>query len=59
MEDTCNPGKNKVLQSYRIYTIVIPCAVVIFILEAAYVLSNIPGNIGSSMSLKATLPQRP
>lgn len=59
MEDTCSPGKNKSLYTYRIYTIVIPTTLAILILEAVYVIANIPGSIGSAMTLKGSLPILP
>ena len=59
MEDTCSPGKNKSLQSYRIYSIVIPTALALLILEAVYVIANIPGNLGSALTIKGSLPPLP
>lgn len=59
MEDTCTPGKNRSLHTYRIYSIVIPSALALLILEAVYVIANIPGNLGSAMSVKGSLPPLP
>jgi hypothetical protein len=59
MEDTCSPGKNKTLQTYRIYSIVIPVSITVLILEGIYVLASIPGNLGSAMTMKGSLPPLP
>ena len=59
MEDTCSPGKNKRLQPHRFYSIVAPAAVLILILESFYIISNIPGNLGSAFTIKGTLPPVP
>jgi len=59
MEDTCSPGKNKSFHTYRIYSIVMPTALAILILEAVYVIANIPGNLGSALTIKGSLPPLP
>lgn len=59
MEDTCSPGKNKSLQTYRIYSIVMPSVVALLILEGVYILGNIPGNLGSAFTIKGSLPPVP
>jgi len=59
MQDTCSPGKNKSLQTYRIYSIVVPRALALLILEAVYVIAMIPGNLGSSKTIKGPLPPLP
>jgi hypothetical protein len=59
MEDTCSPGKNRSFHTYRIYSIVIPSALALVILEAVYVIANIPGNLGSATSIKGSLPPLP
>lgn len=53
MEDTCSPGKNRQLQTYRIYSIVIPSALALLFVEAVYIISHIPGNLGSISTIKA------
>jgi hypothetical protein len=53
MEDTCSPGKNRQLQSYRIYSLVIPATLALLFLEAVYIISHIPGNLGSISTIKA------
>jgi hypothetical protein len=59
MEDSCSPGKNKSLQTHRIYSIIMPSALAILILEAVYVIGNIPGNLGSALTIKGPLPPLP
>jgi hypothetical protein len=59
MEDTCSPGKNKSLQTHRIYSILIPCTIVMCILEVVYVISTIPGNLGDALTIRGTLPKLP
>ena len=56
MEDTCSPEKNKSLLTYRIYSIVIPISILILIAEAFYIIANIPGNLGSALTIKGSLP---
>jgi hypothetical protein len=53
MEDTCSPGKNRQLQTHRIYSIIIPSAIALVIMEAVYIISHIPGNLGSMPTIKA------
>ena len=59
MEDTCTPGKNKSIQTYRIYSIVIPAVILTLILEAFYVIGNIAGNLGSASTINGSLPHVP
>lgn len=56
MEDTCSPGKNKVLQSFRAYSIIFPMVLIILILEAFYIFAYIPaGSLGDISSIKGHL----
>jgi hypothetical protein len=60
MEDTCsNPRSKTSLQTHRIYSIIMPSALAILILEAVYVIANIPGNLGSGLTIKGPLPPLP
>jgi hypothetical protein len=59
MEDTCSPGKNKLLQTFRIYSIIIPVSIAIVFLEVIFVLSSIPGTLGSALTVKGSLPSLP
>ena len=54
--DTCSPGKNKSLQVYRVYTILIPIVLTVFLLELIFILIFIPDTLGSSLTLKGSLP---
>ena len=36
-----------------------PTALAILILEAVYVIANIPGNLGSALTIKGSLPHLP
>ena len=54
--DTCSPGKNKTLQVYRVYTILIPIVITVFLLELIFILIFIPDTLGSSLTLKGSLP---
>lgn len=49
--DTCSPAK-KEIQTHKIYSILVPIIIITFILEAAIIIYKIPGNIGSSMTIK-------
>jgi hypothetical protein len=53
MEDTCSPGKNRQLQTYRIYSIIIPSVLAVLFMETIYIISHIPGNLGSMPTIKA------
>jgi len=55
MSDTCSPGKNKTLQTYRIYTILIPIVLGVFILEAMYIIIFIPNTLGSAKTITGAL----
>lgn len=60
MEDTCSSPRSKTsLQTHRIYSIVIPSALALLILEAVYIIANIPGNLGSALTIKGPLPPLP
>jgi hypothetical protein len=59
MEDTCSSVKNKSLQTHRIYSIVIPSALALLILEGVYIIANIPGNLGSALTINGPLPPLP
>jgi hypothetical protein len=59
MEDTCSPGKNKSLHTFRIYSIIIPVSIAIVFLESIFVLSSIPGTLGSALTIKGSLPYLP
>lgn len=56
ISDTCSPDKNKTLQSYRIYTILIPIVLGVFILEAIFIIIFIPESLGSVKSIKGSAP---
>jgi len=61
MEDTCSPGKNVKLYTFRAYSIVIPMIFVILFLEAIFILAKMPGSssVGSALTIKGplSLPQ--
>ena len=59
MEDTCSPGKDTKLYSFRVYSIVIPITLIIVFLEAVYIIAKIPGTLGSALTIKGpfTLPE--
>jgi len=54
--DTCSPEKNKTLQVYRVYTILIPVILAVFLLELIFILIFIPDTLGSSLTIKGSLP---
>lgn len=54
--DTCSPQKNKTLHVYRVYTILIPIVLAIFILEVIFIFIFIPNTLGSSLTIKGSLP---
>jgi hypothetical protein len=56
-EDTCSPGKNKVLQSFRTYSIIFPFLILFLIFEAILIISYIPtGSLGTALTVKGSLP---
>jgi len=59
IEDTCSPGKNKKLQTYRAYSI-FPILLILLFFEAIFILASIPsGNLGSISTIKGHLPKLP
>jgi hypothetical protein len=56
MEGTCSPGKGKRLQTFRIYSIIIPVTIAVVFLESIFILSSIPGSLGSGLTIKGSLP---
>jgi hypothetical protein len=56
MEDTCSPGKNKKMYSFRIYSILFPIVVGLLFVEGVFILSNIPGNLGSGTTIHKLMP---
>jgi hypothetical protein len=56
MEGTCSPGKNKSLQTFRVYSIIIPVTIAVVFLESIFILSSIPGTLGSGLTIKGSLP---
>ena len=52
MEDTCKPKAAQKLQAYRIYTIIVPAILMIFVLESVYVFMSIPATLGTALSIK-------
>lgn len=49
--DTCRPNVRLPLQSYRIYSILFPIVIGLFMLECIYVFVRIPSNIGDSNTI--------
>jgi hypothetical protein len=56
MQGTCSPGKDKTLHTFRIYSIIIPVTIVVVFLESIFILSSIPGSLGSGLTIKGSLP---
>jgi hypothetical protein len=60
MEDTCSPGKNTSLQSFRAYTVIFPMIILFLILEAFFIIASIPtASLGDALSIKGFLPKIP
>jgi len=61
MADTCSPESTTKLYSFRAYSIIIPIAVILLILEALIILARLPGTLGSALTIKGpfTLPKNP
>lgn len=61
MQDTCSPGKNTILQSFRAYSIVIPIAMIVVFLELMYIFAKVSGTLGSATTIKGpfTVPKLP
>uniref|UniRef100_A0A6C0AN73 Uncharacterized protein n=1 Tax=viral metagenome TaxID=1070528 RepID=A0A6C0AN73_9ZZZZ len=60
MEDTCSPGKNKSLQSFRAYSVIFPMIIILVLLEAFCIFAYIPsGSLGDMSSIKGSLPKLP
>jgi hypothetical protein len=60
MEDICSPMRNMSLNTYKIYSIVVPIVLLSLILEAIYIIATIPGNISNfNFTVKKSLPTQP
>jgi hypothetical protein len=58
--DTCSPNNGpNAFQTYRIYTTLIPVLLVFLVLECIFIIANIPGTLGTSLTIKGSLPQLP
>ena len=59
MEDTCSPGKNTKLYSFRVFSIIIPAELIIVFLEGLFIIGNIPASLGTALTAKGqfTLPE--
>lgn len=59
MADSCQPNKNVKLQSFRIYSILLPCLIFIFMVECIFVFMSIPQNLGNALTITGKLPALP
>jgi len=50
MDDSCNPFLKVKSHPYRIYSVVIPTVILIFILESVYVFLSIPATLGTALT---------
>lgn len=48
--DSCNPFLKTNLHSYRIYTVLLPILVMIFVLESIFVFMSIPVSLGTAVT---------
>jgi hypothetical protein len=59
MVDTCQPNKNKVLNAFRVYSIVVPSLLFVLALEVVYICMNMPGTLGNAKTVLGKLPKLP
>ena len=61
MADTCSPGNNTTLYTFRAYSIIIPVTLIVLFLEAIFIISKIPGTLGSALTIKGpfAIPKLP
>jgi hypothetical protein len=57
MEDSCNPFAKTKMQSFRIYSLMIPAVLLVFILESIYVFMTIPESLGTALTMKGPFPK--
>ncbi len=48
--DSCNPFLNKRLHTYKIYSILLPILIIIFVLESIYIFMTIPVSLGTAIT---------
>ena len=48
--DSCNPLVNKRLHTYRVYTVLLPVLVMVFVLECIYVFMTVPVSLGTAVT---------
>ena len=48
--DSCNPFVNKRLHTYRVYTVLLPVLVMVFVLECIYVFMTVPVSLGTAVT---------
>jgi len=53
--DSCNPTRNLTLKSYRIYSILIPIVIFLFMLETFFVFMAIPSELGDAFTIEGKL----
>lgn len=57
--DSCSPSSNASLNAYRVYSLVVPAAVLLLIAEGVYIFMKLPSNFGTSSTVHGALPQIP
>ena len=55
--DSCNPFAKLKLQSYRIYSILIPLVCMALVLEGIFVFMSIPATLGSALTISGPFPK--
>ena len=56
---SCEPNKRKQIKTFRVYSIIVPIAIFLLVLEAIYIGMNIPGTLGNAKTTLGFLPKLP
>ena len=59
MGDSCQPNKNRSLNSFRFYSIVVPCLLFILAIETFYIFMYYPGTLGNATMVLGKMTKLP
>lgn len=59
MGDSCQPNKNQSLNSFRVYSILVPCLLFILAIETFYIFMYYPGTLGNAKTVLGKFSKLP
>jgi len=59
MVDTCQPNKNKTLNAFRFYSIVLPILLSLLAIESFVIFIYYPSTLGNASTVTGKLPKLP